>query len=258
MSYFDGANQADSTQYDLLALAAVSGTKQQWQPFEKQWKKTLRDNHADFLHMTDALSLQGHFYGWTNTKVAKLIKDCVKVSIPHLARQRRADYPGKIGLFAYAIVIDLKDFARARKNNPDVPRNANELCATQAAFQCQRWGAEILGTVHYHFFFDQGEPFRGHIVDRIKSPKATKDIPMLKNITLNEEANMRFVSALQLADLVGWSVSHRNNPAIHKWQRDLLKTIFVEIADYEQLIRPVPTTVEFAKNWKLPKRKQHP
>ena len=30
-TYFDGGNKADSSQYEILSLAAVSGTEEQWQ-----------------------------------------------------------------------------------------------------------------------------------------------------------------------------------------------------------------------------------
>ncbi len=77
-SYFDGSNQADSSEYDRISIATVCGTGKQWKRFDTAWKKVLYKHHADYLHTTDAVSLQNDFAtkrGWNNTRVDSFIGD---------------------------------------------------------------------------------------------------------------------------------------------------------------------------------------
>jgi hypothetical protein len=163
-----------------------------------------------------------------------------------------------MGLLAYAITIPLKEFVRAREDNPDVPRTANEICATQAVYECQQWGIRGLNTSHYHLFFDQNEPFRGHIMDRLNSKRTMHNIPNMRSITECCQADMRYVPALQLADLVGWCASHNKNRVPENWHRKMLGVIFQVTPSYSELVNPVPLAVKFAKEGKFPKRKLHP
>ena len=49
-AYFDGGNQADSTRYEVVTLAAVSGTPSQWLHFNADWQIVLKKHGAVFLH----------------------------------------------------------------------------------------------------------------------------------------------------------------------------------------------------------------
>jgi hypothetical protein len=55
-SYFDGGNQADSSQYDRVTLATACGTSDQWDMFESAWNEVLQKHNASFLHTTEAVS----------------------------------------------------------------------------------------------------------------------------------------------------------------------------------------------------------
>jgi hypothetical protein len=64
--------------------------------------------------------------------------------------------------------------------------------------------------------------------------------------------------ALQFADLLAWSIIHKQDVRT-KWHERLLKKPHEEyLVGYEQLINPLPKTVELVKKWKLPKRGVHP
>ena len=70
-SYFDGGNQVDP-QYDRISIAVVCGTAKQWRRFNTDWGKVLFKHDADFLHTTDAVSLQNEFAqenGWDDRSV---------------------------------------------------------------------------------------------------------------------------------------------------------------------------------------------
>jgi hypothetical protein len=259
-SYFDGGNQADSRQYDVVTLASISGTSDQWRLAERDWKAILKKHHAPFLHTTDAVSLTSPPLtkndGWDKTKRDAFISDCVTVIENHLALPIKGAFQGKLGLYPFTVSVVLDDFKKARQTNSSVPRDANEICAVQTLGGCLSWGMRHQRPHFYHLFFDQGEPFRGHIVDRQTNPKSAKIIPLMDRIIMKGEVDMRHVPALQMADLFAWCVSHRNKGDMHGWQRRLLNfPRGDEWLDYKELIKPHQSTVGFVKEWKLPRRR---
>jgi hypothetical protein len=219
----------------------------------------LKKHRAPFLHVTDAISFKNDFgSGWNERRRDALIMDCVKIIGRHIARPIRDNDPGRLGLYPHSITIVLEDFIRARKDNPDVPKNADEVCVTQAVFDCMKWGFDGLGAQNIHLYFDQGESFRGHICDRVNSRKVLMELPWLAKITSITEVDMRMTPALQFADLLAWCISHKQDIRT-KWHERMLKNPHEEyMVDYEQLMNPLPRAVELAKKWKLPKRRLHP
>ena len=47
-SFFDAGNQADSTQYDVVSLASVSGTSEQWRPFDEIGRPRSKSTMASY------------------------------------------------------------------------------------------------------------------------------------------------------------------------------------------------------------------
>jgi hypothetical protein len=261
-SYFDGGNQADSKEYDVVTLASVSGRKDEWKAFEMDWKAALKKHGAPWLHTTDAVSLKREPFtkdnGWDKTRRDKFISDCVTVIEQHTARPRtKQDPDGKVGLVPYTFTIVLKDFIRARAANPEVPKTATEICATSTVLRCLEWGGHI-GAKFYHLIFDQGEPFMSHILDRQNNKKARKHLaPITSRITSIGQSDMRDVPALQMADLFAWCISHKNQKPRHNWQNRLLSQHARWVDDwftYDQLINIIPGVSDLVKSWKLPGR----
>jgi hypothetical protein len=136
-SYFDGGNQADSSRYDVISLASISGTPNQWRAFERDWKAVLKTHNAPWLHTTDALTMNDPYTtenGWDKDKVQDFLSGCVGTIENHLVVPNIEDRTkeGKYGMFPHVVSIVLKDFIRARDTNPDMPRAVEELCATQS------------------------------------------------------------------------------------------------------------------------------
>ncbi len=225
-SYFDGGNQADSRAYDVVSLAAVSGTHHEWKPFEKDWKKVLRKHHADFLHTTDAVSRNGIYQDWNEDQVDAFLTDCSKIARQHCARATIGNSLGKFGLLPFVITINLKTFVENARNNPHASQNANEACLRQALGEVLVWSHEQAACDACHFFFDQGEPFYGHLVQLLQNKKALETATLLRKIVHRSESDMRHVPALQLADLYAWTQSNRNSDWNPKWKAKLLKSHF--------------------------------
>jgi hypothetical protein len=260
-SYFDGGNKADSVEYDVLTLAAISGNVNQLRRFERAWKKNLVRHRCDYIHTTDLVSLQNYFdrdKGWNESKRDALLLDCVKIAGKHFARPITQNDPtGRLGLFPHTITVDLKAFVRARSENSDVARTADEICAVQSLDACMEWGS-LMETTSFELVFDQGEPFYGHVHDRIVSKRARRDLPFLERIVDHTQSPSCRFPALQLADLLAWCVNHKEAERPFKWQKRLLANPRVEeFAGYPELVKPLAKHVSLTRSWKLPKRALH-
>jgi len=74
-----------------VTLAVISGTKEQWIPFEIEWKKNLKKHKAKYLHTTDAVAMNDPFdkdSGWTEKSRDAFLLDCVTVASRHIAIKR--------------------------------------------------------------------------------------------------------------------------------------------------------------------------
>ncbi|HEY4360051.1 MAG TPA: hypothetical protein VGN17_03740 [Bryobacteraceae bacterium] len=259
-AFFDGGNEADSTQYEVVSLASIAGTPGQWRRFDADWKINLKKHHAPFLHTTDALTFNEPFTrdrGWNEQKVDNFLSDCAKIIDHHLLRPTVKNDPGREGLMAHVVTIVLKDFIRARGANPKVPKDATVLCATQSVATLLVRGANI-GVHAYHLFFDQNEPFMGHIYDRQHNRKAKQHLkPFAGRISEIAERDMRDVPALQAADLFAWSYSHKKQSALYEWQNILLlhRRWVDDWYEYDALVNVIPGVAERVQSWKLPPRK---
>lgn len=89
-SYFDGGNQADSSQYKELVLPSISGTEPQWKRFGKEWATAL-DGKCEFIHTTDMLDFKREFSrakGWNQSRRDRILLRCVRVAGKAFARQK--------------------------------------------------------------------------------------------------------------------------------------------------------------------------
>jgi len=157
-SYFDGANQADSTQYDVISLASISRRSAQWRNFEREWQSILKKHGAPYLHITDVVSLARPPFtrenGWNKDKRDAFLLDCVAAIETHTLRPSSNKLPlGKLGLLPYIVTVPLKEFLRARSHNPEVPKDVTELCAVQAVARAHAIG-QIMKADFYHLIFD--------------------------------------------------------------------------------------------------------
>lgn len=257
-SYFDGSNHADSSEHDRISIAAVCGTSKQWKKFDTEWRKILYRHRADYLHTTDAVSLQNDFAkekGWNKTRVDSFIGDCVGVIRGQIAIL--PEVPGKrarMGLFPITLTIPFDDWLRAKNTVPELPETIEEICATESVSFALKWGRYI-GAKKYEFYFDRGEQFHGHISNRWRHPKARKDIELMKDIIHVGESVSSDIPALQMADLFAWSIN-RANQETREWHRNLHSLPYgSRLLDYEHLIKPRQESLEAIAAWELPRRK---
>ncbi|HEX5432508.1 MAG TPA: DUF3800 domain-containing protein [Bryobacteraceae bacterium] len=253
-SYLDSGNQADSTQYEILTLAALVGLKNHWADFHREWKKVLKHHKAPWLHTTDAVSFHGPFdrkHGWNRDKVDALIDDCVSV-IEHIAAISNV----RVGLRLIRVSVLLKDHQTAVKQDPDLG-TPEQICAIQSAALCFGYGVYI-GADQFEFVFDQNERFCGNVLDRWKNKKSRNSDQIWKQVVSVSEADMRRVTALQAADLLAWRINraHLDGRMTRGWQeRLLLVDSEKEWYDYETLQNPRRDMIAKFKSYNLPRRK---
>ncbi len=264
--FFDGGNQADSKLYDVVTLASISGTLDQWKQSQADWKVVLKKHGAPWLHTTDAVSLMAEPFtkanGWDGPRRDAFISECVTVIENHIARPRtKKDLDGRDGLYPYVITIVLDDFVRARKDNPELPRTAEEVSAMQTLYRLLQWGdyraSELNQPMFYHLVYDQGEKFMGHVLDRKHNKRAKKHLVLMDRITSIGEADMRHVPALQMADLFAWCISHKKSTRRFAWQNRILaySKWIDDWLEYGQLVKIIPGISDLVKSWNLPPRK---
>lgn len=263
-SYFDGGGQDDSSQYDTVTLASVSAIQHDWIAFERDWRGILLryfgDRQLGYLHTTDALTGNDIYAGWGECKTYDFLSDCVNAAVTHLLEPKnpQTGFQGKYGLFGFVITIVLRPFIEHAKSDPSAPQNANEMLLRQSVAQILPWseyGANPRCR-ECHFFFDQGEPYYGHLVQLLESKKAMNDARELKRITGRTEADMRRVSALQLADLLAWSYSHKFDENKPDWHESILASGFQSQWVDETTIRNnLPDSQRKWNSWGLTKRR---
>lgn len=261
--YFDGGQTANK---DRITLACVCGTCEEWELVESAWKRVIAEHGGPPLHTTNANALQKEFSkekGWDNKKVDAYISACVDVIEGSLAE------PGKIivltasglrpniakpGLNAFTMTIPLDDFRRAREVKQKLPNSISELCASETLGFVFRWGRRI-GAEGYQLYFDQNEPFHGHVCDRKNGKKSRKQITEMEKVLHIGESDMRVSPALQIADLFAWCINHKDN-ARRKWHKRLNHLSWGSyVLTYEYLINPTPGALERTAAWNLPMRR---
>jgi hypothetical protein len=234
----------------------MSGDSVEWKAFDRKWQEILKDCKAAFLHTKDAVALKRPFSpeeGWDRNRVDAFLADCVTVLEQSCAAQKDTTITGE-GLRPCAVRVDLDGFKRAQDELDDLGA-VTEVCATQCLEHCARWWQ--LRRAHWlYLFFDRGEPYRGHIEDRIRSPRATREFPLSKRIKRFEEVDMRNVPALQAVDRMAWSVSHWNKVNADWHARVLRIPRDDDPIDHSRIAEATPESLAKIKAYKLPPRKK--
>jgi hypothetical protein len=257
-SYFDGSNHADSSEYDRISIATVCGTRKEWKRFDTEWRKILYRHNADYLHTTDAVSLQNDFAkenGWNKRRVDAFIDDCVtvverQIAIPPNTPGRRQ----RMGLYAITLTIPFEDWVRAKRTTPKLPDTIEEICASESLSFALNWG-RFIGAKKYQLYFDRGEQFYGHVRTRWLHPKVKRDVELMQDILNVDESISKHVPALQMADLFAWSIN-RANQETREWHSRLHNLPYEsKLLEYKHLINPQQHVLERIASWKLPPRR---
>jgi hypothetical protein len=255
-SYFDGSNKPDPDRYTNLTLASLSGMLHEWKSFEALWGRTLTKHGADFLHTTDAVSLQNGFTtqkGWNRNRVNALLLDCAK-ALRSKCSVQVGGHIHRMGLRPCVVRIEFADYLLAQyKIGNDMPL-VTDIVAQQAIAYCGAWWQFRNG----HFLdaiFNSNEPYCGHIVDRLNSSLGTSNFPLLTKLRC-KEASMEHTPALQASGLLAWSVSHREAVKESWHQLVLGLPRDGDYFDYNKLLDIDPAALLEITSYNLPPRER--
>lgn|GEM_PF-1590178 len=253
--YFDGGNKSDSRRYSIVSLAAVSGVPDQWEAFESDWRAMLCTHNVPYLHVTDLLAGQDAYEDRPIKMRLRLLSAAARLAAKHHVVAATPKTSARFGLFCCAISIHLKAFVDFAHANADAPKNADRAMLGYCLSEVIQWAQANAKADECQLFFDQGEPFYGHLQHMLQSKKAKVDATALLLVASTAEANMRRVPALQLADLYAWCVAHRHRPAKPRWQEIVLAThyrwIHIDSSNVQNINRQ---SLRTAASWGMPNR----
>jgi hypothetical protein len=236
--YFDGGNQADSREYDLVTLSVISGTPKQWRKLEEQWKQKCDERHIGYFHATE------------HKDRLELMEDFTEIASTHVFQRS----PFCHGLYPFSVTVPLDDFLRARAMNHRTPHSVPDILIREALYRCVEWGMNVIGSKDFHIVFDRGEPYMGLVSDFKRNPKSRREYPIVDDFALTE-GNSRKYPGLQMADLFAFGHSNRKSYFRTKWHQSL-REITQDRVDFtfQKLLDPIYQAIEKSGEWKLPKR----
>jgi hypothetical protein len=250
-AYFDGANDPNNPQHRWVTLSCIFSDKDSLGRFSRAWKAVLSKHSVECLHTTDAVREGLHDLLW----------DCMRVVEEHAVGDTFH------GIISSTVTIDAKEFERIRGEVLDGPQILSEVLASQgldriimgvqAIARLREWDEK---RVFYNLFFDRGEPYRGHLEDRMRNPNfrrttlAVNEIDVERYIHIGPALDSRDFPELQAADLFAWCYNHRHRIRF-EWQHRILDIRSdAVLIDKDALSKPNLTTVKYIHSLNLPRR----
>jgi len=250
--FYDGGSKDDSSFYDTVTLAVMSGFNYQWDAFAKDWRRMLTRHKADHVHITDLMTGNGIYKGWSLNRCDALAESAVRVIRKHVAHRKDNPTGRREGIIPVVIGIAVKDFLAADKVALKMSTSANELLLRQALGICMNIGLSKKAKF-FDMFFDQGEPFYGLVHNLKNSKQARKDAYALDQIIGLSEVDSRRYPEMQMADMFAWAEAQKNLPMRRLWHSRLLHTDHgTEYYDKTNLSETLPGTKELWDSWKIP------
>jgi len=204
-SFFDGSGGEKNM--PRLTLAGMAADDSMWAEFDRGWNDILQSNDppATYMHMREAMPLQGEFAGskgWTNRKIYTLAYKLLKF-MSEMDKTKFRQFMCTIDMDAYR-KLELEGIRMD---------SAVEICSKCPETVLAWYVTKYPGIIqNLHFFFDQGEPFK-EVFEKtwvanknnvLGSHGADIFWGLLKTVT---SADMRDYPALQAADMLAWSVN---------------------------------------------------
>jgi hypothetical protein len=251
-AYFDGGNDPNNPDDHWVTLSGIFSDRYSLKTFALDWSSILRKHSADYLHTTDAVRKRQHHFLW----------DCMRVIEDHVVRDNTFR-----GIIPATVTIDAKEFRIVRDQIPDGPQILSEALAAQGlnriimgAREIARRKEEDDRRVFYELFYDRGEPYRGHIEDRMRNPEFRRTtlnldgIDVDRYISINRPLDSKEYPELQAADLFSWCYNHRHCIE-YEWQYRMMDIPSDSVLlDRKALTKPDWAAVKFINSLGLPSR----
>jgi len=229
-TYFDTGNEINPRAYEIVTLAGYSAKDEDWHRIQARWQTAVSrawatcdmpEDMTPYLHTTDLITKNKPFTrarGWNKSKEESLLSECVEI----IAEESRTD---KFRGVSSSVLLD--DYAKVRRDERKGIRTPpiEDICSSFCAGYALAWSLDFAESYFKDgasLYFDQNEPFRGSIVNR-RRHKRLRNTGVWQKLVHVGEVNMKVVPAVQMADLLAWSINARYEGSIRgDWQRRLL------------------------------------
>lgn len=206
-AYFDGATgfitENGKRSPKSLTLTCLAADEQIWSQLEPEWEKVRKERgNPPFLHMADAMSLNGDIFGSWDEQRRDYLLDGLYSVLHGFGKNPR--------MHSFTCTIDLQAHARwkAIKNHPSPAR----LCTRYVCPVMFEWYARFPDPIlsAMELYFDSGEPFMRHVDADWKNKKMKKEYPALEIIRTIAPVNMKITPPIQMADMICWGFSRQS------------------------------------------------
>jgi hypothetical protein len=204
-AFFDGSGGAEM---NFMVLTGVYATDNLWAKFDDRWREILaaRSPAAPYLHMRELTSFNGAFTrdkGWDVTKTSSLVNDCM-MYVQGLDKQ---DYR------SFTCTIDMLAYREIRARGDKLPNPYRILSRFSPELVLQHYLKKFADNYpqEIHYFFDQGEKYKGIFERRwMRGKKSGKGLlnhwHLIKSV---DTVDMKDYPAVQFADLLAWAHHRR-------------------------------------------------
>ena len=250
--YFDGGNDPSNPHDRYVTLTAIYSDKASLRALSCDWVRVLAKHSVDYLHTTDDVKAGRH----------KLLSDCVDLIAEHVVKDGSFR-----GIIPTPVTVDAREFRSVRNELPNGPQILSEGLAIhslhrviQGCREIARRHQEDNTKIFYDLYFDRGEPYRGHIIDRFENQEFKRwaiektGIDIERYFQVHPPSDCRDFPELQVADLFSWCHSRYYNVRF-EWQHRLLEIkCDGQRITRNTLINPNLATLDIIKSLRLPKR----
>ena len=182
-----------------ITLAGVAALEEVWGELEARWRTVLSERgNPPYMHMTDAMSLQGVFKGWEEADRDHLVDGCLALLNEFKPKQ----------IYSATASVDLDAHSRIKQKRelPSPPR----ICSRLVWPHLLDWYARIPVTPTKILldpidgYFDRNEPFMHHIQADWKNKKIRQRFPVWGMVRTIAPVAMETTPQIQMADMIAW------------------------------------------------------
>jgi len=228
-TYLDSGGDVDPKQNKIVTLACYSSKDEHWPEIETRWNEVvltawdgcvIPDGMTPHLHTQSLIARTKPFTkenGWTDEKRLGFLQGCSTIIVEGCSRGNLK------GISASVILADFQKIRRELPETPDFQDVCSFFCVSQGLSWSQEIAVDFLangGSV----YFDRTDPFRGAVTNLWNNGKFIHrhrdSWGKLEHVGC---VRMQSTPAIQLADILAWSINAKYQGWIHgEWQAALL------------------------------------
>jgi len=202
IAYFDESGSKDTP---IITMAGYLSDEHKWERFEREWRKSLKEHGAKYLHMKEFAQSRGEFEGWPEWKRKALVKKLawvIKSSV----------------IFRVGVIVPCADYRETvgAANPRDTRRTAFWCCflscISAILVYCEKHRInDDIGLV-----FDENSESSQHANGFYSSLKELPEIKNRQQLASLSFADDKKVTPLQAADLLAYELNKYHRGFVRK------------------------------------------